>query len=47
MISEEISNEVVRVERWNWRIIMACAMIRKQLVCVIYVWVTDGKDRGR
>ena len=37
MISEEISNEVVRVERWKGRIIMAWAMIRKQLVCLIYV----------
>ena len=37
VISEEISKEVVRVERWNGRIIMAWAMIRKQLVCVMSV----------
>ena len=38
VISEEISKEVVRVERWNGRIIMAWAMIRKQLVCVMSVY---------
>ena len=44
MISEEISMEVVRVESWNGRIIMAWAMIRKQLVCVMSVY---GPQTGR
>ena len=48
VISEEISKEVVRVERWKGRIIVAWVMIRKQLVCVyVRVWATDGKDGGR
>ena len=42
--SEEISEEVVRVERWKRRIIMAWAMIRKQLVCVMSVY---GPHTGR
>ena len=42
VISEEISKEVVRVERWNGRIIMT--MIRKQLVCVMSVY---GPQTGR
>ena len=42
--SEEISEEVVRVERWKRRIIMAWAMIRKQLVCVMSVY---GPQTGR
>ena len=44
VISEEISKEVVRVERWKGRIIMAWAMIRKQLVCVMSVY---GPQTGR
>ena len=44
VISEEISKEVVRVERWNGRIIMAWAIIRKQLVCVMSVY---GPQTGR
>ena len=44
VISEEISKEVVIVERWNGRIIMAWAMIRKQLVCVMSVY---GSQTGR
>ena len=38
VISEEISKEVVRVERWKGRIIMAWAMIRKQRVCLMSVY---------
>ena len=38
VISEEISTEVVRVEIWKGRIIMAWAMIRKQLVCLMFVY---------
>ena len=38
VISEYISKEVVRVERWKGRIIMASAMIGKQLVCVMSVY---------
>ena len=34
VLSEEIGKEVVRVEQWKVRIIMAWVMIRKQLVCV-------------
>ena len=44
VISEEIIKEVVRVERWKGRIIMAWAMIRKQLVCVMSVY---GPQTGR
>ena len=46
MITEEISKEVVRVERWKGRIIMAWAMIRirKQLVFVMSVY---GPQTGR
>ena len=44
VISEEISKEVVRVERWKGRIIMAWAMNRKQLVCVMSVY---GPQTGR
>ena len=44
VISEEISKEVVRVERWKGRIIMAWAMISKQLVCVMSVY---GPQTGR
>ena len=53
MISEEISKEVDRVERWNGRIIMAWATIRKQLVCVMNVygpqtaWTEVGKQEVR
>ena len=42
VISEEISKEVVRVERWKGRIIMA--VIRKQLMCVMSVY---GPQPGR
>ena len=44
VISEEISKEVVRVGRWKGLIIMAWAMIRKQLVCVMSVY---GPQTGR
>ena len=44
VISEEISKEVVRVERWKGRIIMAWAMIRKLLVCIMSVC---GPQTGR
>ena len=39
VISEEISKEVVRFERRNGQIITAWNMIRKQLVCVMSVYV--------
>ena len=38
VLEEEINKEVVRVERWNGRIIMVWAMIRKHLVCVMSVY---------
>ena len=44
VISEQISKEVVRVDRWKGRIIMAWAMIRIQLVCVMSVY---GPHTGR
>ena len=44
VISEEISKEVARVERWNGLIIMTWAIIRKQLVCVMAVY---GPQAGR
>ena len=48
VISDEISKEVVRVGRWKGRIIMAWAMIRKQLVCVMYVYGPQtGRNGGR
>ena len=40
----EISKEVVRVERWQERIIAVCRMIRQQMVCVICVY---GLQTGR
>ena len=44
MLAEEIGKEVVRVERWKGRIIIAWVMKRKQLVCVISVY---GQQAGR
>ena len=43
-MTEEISKEVVRVEKWRGRIIMAWAILRKQLICVMYVY---GPQTGR
>ena len=40
----EISKEVVRVERWQGRIIVVCMMIRQQIVCVTCVY---GPQTGR
>ena len=36
-LSEEISKTVVRVERWKGRMAMAWLIIRKQIMCVMYV----------
>ena len=44
IVNEEISKEVVRVERWQGRIIAVWMMIRQQLVCVICVY---GPQMGR
>ena len=44
VISEQFSKEVVRVDRWKGPIIMAWAMIRIQLVCVMSVY---GPHTGR
>ena len=39
IVSEEISKTVVRVERWKGRIVMAWLIIRKQIMCVMSVYV--------
>ena len=38
IVPEKISKTVVRVERWKGRIVMAWLMIRKQMICVMYVY---------
>ena len=38
IVSEEMSKQVVRVERWEGRIVMACVVIQRQMVCVILVY---------
>ena len=38
IVNVEISKEVVRVERWQGRIIAVWMMIRQQIVCVICVY---------
>ena len=43
-MSEKISKTVVRVERWKWRIVMAWPIVRKQMMCVMYVY---GPRTGR
>ena len=47
MISEEISKEVVRVERWKGRIIMPWTTIRKQLVCLKIMSVYGPRREGQ
>ena len=44
IVNEEISNEVVRVERWQGMINAVRMMIRQQMVCVICVY---GPQIGR
>ena len=44
ILNVEISKEVVRVERWQGRIIAVWMMIRQQIVCVICVY---GPQTGR
>ncbi len=44
IMNVEISKEVVRVERWQGRIIAVWMMIRQQMVCVICVY---GPQTGR
>ena len=44
ILSEEISREVVRVERWNGRAIAVWMIVQKQLMCVISVY---GPQTGR
>ena len=44
IVNVEISKEVVRVERWQRRIIAVWMMIRQQMVCVICVY---GPQTGR
>ena len=43
-VSEEISREVVRVERWNGRAIAVWMIVQKRLMCVISVY---GPHTGR
>ena len=38
IVSEEISKTVVRVETWKGRMVMAWLMIRKQMMCVMFVY---------
>ena len=46
IVNVEISKEMVRVERWQGRIIAVWMMMRQQMVCVICVyyrlWTPDG-----
>ena len=44
IVSEKISKDVVRVERWQGRIIVAWMMVKKQLVCIMSVY---GPQTGR
>ena len=44
IVKADISKEVVRVERWQGRIIAVWMMIRQQMVCVICVY---GPQTGR
>ena len=44
IVNMEISKEVVRVERWQERIIAVWMVIRQQMVCVICVY---GPQTGR
>ena len=44
VVSEEISKTVVKVERWKVRIVMVWLMIRKEIICVMYVY---GPQTGR
>ena len=44
IVNADISKEVVRVERWQGRIIAIWMMIRQQMVCVICVY---GPQTGR
>ena len=50
IVNAEISKEVVRVERWQGRIIAIWMMIRQQMVgpmCHLRLWTRDGSDGGR
>ena len=44
VVSEAISKEVIRVERWEGRILMAWLMVRGQMVCIMSVY---GPQTGR
>ena len=46
IVNVEISKEVVRVERWQGRIIAVWMMLRQQMVCVICICVY-GPQMGR
>ena len=44
IVSDKISKDVVREERWQWRIIAAWMMVTKQRVCIMSVY---GPQAGR
>ena len=44
IVSEKISKDVAREERWQGRIIAAWMMVKKQIVCIKYVY---GPQTGR
>ena len=44
IVSEEIGNTVVRVERWKGRTVMAWLIIRKQMMCVMSVYEAEKEE---
>jgi len=44
IMSEKISKQVVRVERWEGRIVMAWEVIQRQMACCVGIWATKRKD---
>ena len=44
IMSEKISKQVVRVERWEGRIVMAWVVIQRQMACCVGIWATKRKD---
>ena len=44
IVSGEISKQVVRVERWEGRIVIAWVVVQRQVVCVMLVY---GPQTGR
>ena len=46
IVSEEISKDVVRVAKWQERIIVAWMMVKRQLVCITYVSLSLSRNGG-